>query len=192
MSVLERKSLGRWSGNACATSLLALLFAACSSYDIHHDYDVEADFSRYRTWGWMPAAPEAAQDVDAARASNSLVDRRIRAAVDAALTAKGLTADETAPDVLVVYHTGLKDKVDITDWGYSYSGTYWGWAGRDIDAQNYTEGTLIVDLVDASSRQLVWRGSATGVVDPARTPEERERAVREIVAKMFDKYPPRR
>ncbi|HEU4365011.1 MAG TPA: DUF4136 domain-containing protein, partial [Candidatus Krumholzibacteria bacterium] len=117
---------------------------------------------------------------------------RIRAAVDAALTARGLAANETAPDVLVVYHSGLKDKVDITDWGYSYSGTYWGWAGRDIDAQNYTEGTLIVDLVDASSRQLVWRGSATGVVDPARTPEERERAVREIVAKMFDKYPPRR
>ena len=168
-----------------------LLAVACASYEIHYDYDVEANFAGYRTYGWAPLPATAEQGADAARARNTLLDRRVRSAVDAVLALEGFTPADP-PDVLVVYHTGLKDRVDITDWGYTYSGTYWGWAGRDIDAQTYTEGTLIVDLVDAATGQLVWRGSATGAIDPERTPEERDRAMQKVVAKIFEKYPPRR
>jgi hypothetical protein len=176
------------------TAVIALaLLSACSSYEIGHDYDVEADFDQYRTYRWMPLAPDStAQGAAAARTQNTLLDKRIRGAVDESLAAKGFTPDEDDPDVLVVYHTGLKDRVDVTDWGYTYSGSYWGWAGRDVDVYNYTEGTLIVDLVDAGSKQLVWRGSATGVVRADRSPEERDRVMKDVVAKMFAKYPPRR
>jgi len=119
------------------------------------------------------------------------LDKRIRGAVDAAMTSKGFTVNTETPDVLVVYHTGMQNKVDVTDWGYSYAGSYWGWAGRDIDVYNYTEGTLIVDLVNTQSKQLAWRGSATGVVDPGRSPEEVQERINDVVTKIFDKYPPK-
>lgn len=169
------------------------MLTACSSMEITHDWDVEADFSRYHTYRWMPvAAAPAGQDADAARASNTLLDRRIRSAVDAAMASKGYGVAPGSPDVLVAYHTGLKDRVDVTDWGYVYSGEYWGWTGRDIDVQNVTEGTLIVDLVDASTHELLWRGMASGEVNPDRSPQERDRAMHELVARMFEKYPPKR
>lgn len=183
----------RLSLRLAVTALAVVLMAACASVDITHDWDVTADFSRYRTYDWMPSQP-APQTADAAAAlsHNTLLDRRIRAAVDAALAARGLHADAAGPDVRVLYHTGIEEKMDITDWGYVYSGEYWGWAGRDIDVQNFTDGTLVVDLVDAETKQLVWRGVATGEVHPDRSPAERDRAMQELVAKMFEKYPPTR
>lgn len=183
----------RFTLRTASAALSVGMTAACASVDIHHDWDVTADFTRYHTYQWMPAAPAPEpKDAKAAQAANTLLDRRIRAAVDAAMASRGFTADPAEPDVLVVYHTATDEKMDITDWGYSYSGDYAGWEGRDIDVQNYTEGTLVVDLVDAGTRGLVWRGVATGEVHPEREPEERDRAMRELVAKMFEKYPPRR
>jgi hypothetical protein len=171
----------------------AALLTACSSYDIKYDYDLDSDFSAFKTYRWIPR-PESTGATSARTAvqSNTLLDKRIRAAVDAQLAAKGFTQSEDNPDLLVVYHTGLQNKVEVTDWGYTYAGSYWGWAGRDIDVYNYTEGTLIVDLVQASNRQLAWRGSATGVVEPGRPPEEVEARLHDVVARIFANYPPPR
>lgn len=167
-------------------------FAGCSQYDIKYDYDVDSNFSAYRTYAWIPQQiDEGRVNATTAVQRNTLLDNRIRSAVDATLATKGLTADEQNPDLLVVYHTGMQNKVDVTDWGYSYSGSYWGWAGRDIDVYNYTEGTLLVDLVDAKTKQLAWRGSATGVVDPGRSPEEVQERINDVVAQIFANYPPK-
>jgi hypothetical protein len=172
---------------------LVLMLTACSTVRYSHDWDVEADFGGYHTYAWLPVPPDTTVlDADAARARGSLVDRRVRSAVDAAMASRGFKLDEDRPEVVVVYHTGLKDQMNITDWGYSYAGNYWGWEGRDVDVENYTEGTLLVDLLDSATKQLVWRGMATGEIHPQRTPQERDRIMMEVVAKMFEKYPPRR
>lgn len=177
---------------AAGLCLAALSLAACSSYDIRHDWEIGADFASYHTYDWIPQTPDSTlTGADAARQANTLLDRRVRTAVDREMRAKGFVRNDEHPDLLVVYHTGTKDKVDATDWGYSYSGSYWGWVGRDIDVYSYTEGTLLVDLVDARTRALVWRGSATGVVRPQRSPEERTRIINEVVQKMFREYPPK-
>ncbi|HEX5130990.1 MAG TPA: DUF4136 domain-containing protein [Candidatus Krumholzibacteria bacterium] len=173
--------------------LATLFLASCSSYEINHDYDVEAPFAEYHTYDWMPARPDtAASGADAALTHNALLDRRVRDAVDASLAEKGFARDTTHPDLLVAYHAGIKDRMDITDWGYDYSGDYSGWVGRDIDVLNYSEGTLLVDLLSAESGNLVWRGIATGALETGRSPETRERTIHEAVAKMFRGYPPRR
>jgi hypothetical protein len=62
--------------------------------------------------------------------------------------------------------------------------------GNDIDVYNYTEGTLIIDLVNATSNQLAWRGSATGVVDPGRSPEQVQERINDVVGQIFANYPP--
>jgi len=174
-------------------ALSVAMTTACSSVAVYHDYDVEADFSRYRTYQWLPSAPDSTlRGTDAALTGNTLLDRRIRNAVDAAMGAHGFTVAPGDPDLLVAYHTGLKDRMEITDWGYTYSGEYAGWVGRDVDVQNFTEGTLIIDLLAPGTRQLVWRGTATGEIHPRSKPEERDRAMKELVARMFKDYPPHR
>ena len=169
-----------------------VVLAGCSEYDIKYDYDVDSNFTAYHTYAWIPVTiNEGSVNANTALQKNTLLDKRIRGAVDGQMLAKGFKLDEQNPDVLVVYHTGMQNQVDVTDWGYSYAGSYWGWAGRDIDVYNYTEGTLIVDLVNAKSKQLAWRGSATGVVEPGKSPEEVQERINDVVAQIFANYPPK-
>ncbi len=181
------------STRVLAATAASLLLLGCSQYDIKSDYDVDSNFTAFKTYAWMtePTTAEGATSASTAQQRNTLLDKRIRGAVDAAMASKGFTVNTETPDLLVVYHTGMQNKVDVTDWGYSYAGSYWGWAGRDIDVYNYTEGTLIVDLVNTQSKQLAWRGSATGVVEPGRSPEEVQERVNDVVMKIFDNYPPK-
>ena len=170
------------------------LLAGCSSYDIKYDYDVDSNFSAFKTYNWIPRTiSEASGSARTAVQSNSLLDERIRKAVDTQMAAKGFTLSEENPDVMVVYHTGAENKIDVTDWGYTYAGSYWGGGlGRSVDVYQYTEGTLIVDMVGTANKKLVWRGSATGVVDPSSSPEQREAKINDVVARIFEKYPPKK
>ena len=77
------------------------------------------------------------------------------------LTAKGMTETSTNPDVLVAYHSKLQQKTQVTDWGYG--GFYWGMGPVSID--QYTQGTLFIDLIDPKTKEVVWRGTASAVVD---------------------------
>ncbi|HEX6791913.1 MAG TPA: DUF4136 domain-containing protein [Candidatus Krumholzibacteria bacterium] len=172
------------------------LLAGCSSYDIKYDYDMDSNFNSFKTYKWIERTmTNASGSAQKALTNNSLLDKRIRGAVDNELAAKGFTlaAPNDSADVLVVYYTGAKDKIDVTDWGYTYAGSYWGGGlGRSVDVYQYTEGTLIVDMVNAGSHQLAWRGSATGVVDPDASPEQREAKINDVVHRIFQNYPPKK
>jgi hypothetical protein len=171
------------------------IMAGCSSgYDIKYDYDMDSNFSAFHTYKWMPrTVTNANGSVAVAQQNNTLLEKRIHSAVDAQLAAKGFTPTEDNPDVFVVYYVGLKDKIDVTDWGYTYAGSYWGGGmGRNVDVYQYTEGTLIVDLVNASTKQLAWRGSATGVVEPGSPPEKVEARLNDVAARIFQNYPPKK
>jgi hypothetical protein len=174
--------------------LCIALLAGCSSYDIKYDYDMDSNFTAFKTYQWIPRTmTNASGSAQSAVTNNTLLDQRIHRAVDTQMTAKGFTPTEENPDIMVVYHVGLADKVDVQDWGYTYAGSYWGGGmGRNVDVYQYTEGTLIVDLVNSNSKQLVWRGSATGVVDPTNSPEKMEQRVNDVVARIFANYPPKK
>lgn len=169
-----------------------LLVTGCSQYDINYDYDVESNFSAYRTYSWIPMTiNEGATSATAAAQSNTLLDSRIRSAVNTNMATKGFTVDEQNPDILVVYHTGMQNKVEVTDYGYTYAGSYWGWAGNNVDVYSYTEGTLLVDLVDAKTKKLAWRGSASGVIEPGNSPEKITENINNVVRQIFANYPPK-
>ena len=170
----------------------AALLAGCSSLSVSYDYDNNVDFMQYRTFAWM-ARPEAVP-ADAAQAQqrNDLLDRRIRSAVEDEMAARNITQDPAAPGVLVVYHVGLQDKIQVTDYGYNYSPYYWGYGGgRQLDVYQYQEGTLIIDVIDAKTKNLVWRGTGTKVIEStSRSPEEMKARIDEIVNKIMQSFPP--
>jgi len=157
--------------------LIALaLVAGCSSVSVSTDYDREANFDTYQTYGFFP------QDENVAM---SLIDKRVRNAVNTHMQEKGFQLDESDPDLLVAYQTGVRDRATVS--GTSY-GSWWGPGYRDVGVYQYQEGSLVLDFVDAVQKQLVWRGTASAVVgDPSGQDAKIDSAVR----KMLSQYPPK-
>jgi hypothetical protein len=171
-----------------ALFLVSFLLPGCSSLTVNHDFDPDANFAAYRTYVWADQRPSSS---DAGAGANDLIAQRIRRAVDAELQKEGLTRVENNPDLLVAFHTGVKDKINVTDWGYTYGDYYWGWGGRQIDVYQYQQGTLVVDLIERSSKELVWRGWAQKTVDENPSPQKIDRTIQDAVKKMFQRYPPK-
>ncbi|MGH7492607.1 MAG: DUF4136 domain-containing protein [bacterium] len=173
--------------------VLALVLG-CSSVTIKHDYDKDANFAAYKTYAWLAVPTDAAGSVKAAMERNSLLDKRIKESVNRQLEAKGFTPDTNNPDVVLLYHTGAEDKINVTDWGYGYGHGgygYGGWyGGGGVDVTQYREGTLILDFIDAKAKQLVWRGFATAALNPDAPMEKRERRLDEVITQILAKYPP--
>lgn len=172
-------------------SVAALVFGCASSFEVHHDWDRDADFTQYKTFSWLERETPKAGSARVTQRRNPLLEKRIQSAVEGQLTSKGLVRVEGTADLVVAYHTGREDKIDISTYGYRYGCDYWGYGGREIDVYHYKEGTLIVDLIDSRSRELVWRGSATGTVKDNPTADQLEKKLNEVVKKLFQEYPPK-
>jgi hypothetical protein len=158
------------------------LLAACSSLRTTTDYDRAVDFSRFHSYTFHLHTR-----------GNELLEKRLERALTDTLNAKGLRLDDSNPDLWVEVHTSQgRQTVAAPGWGpYGYGwGWGWGWWGWR-PWYSVPVGTVVVDLLSAHDKQLVWRGTATDVVDPQATPAEREREISDAVAGMFREFPPR-
>jgi hypothetical protein len=159
---------------------IPLFLFSCSPITVRTDYDREVDFSAYRTFRWMPYPKNAENTVP----RNSPLDKRIRRAVERELESKGYVIQDQGPaDAVLAYHVGVRRKVDVSHVHYGY----WGWR-RATYVNQYKEGTIVLDIVDLNKKELLWRGSAVGVVGSLEESEER---IRKSVAKILERYPPK-
>ena len=159
------------------------------------DYDHSVNFRAYRTWAWYPQQ-RADTEGGPAQGYESFLDKRIRTAVEQQLGAKGLTLVEASatPDVYVAYSARVEDKQRAVNspygpYGYPYYGYGYGYGmfnNRGYVSQ-YKAGTLILDFVDASRKELAWRGQGQAQVDN-QTISEAE--VQRIVTSILGNYPP--
>jgi uncharacterized protein DUF4136 len=165
--------------------------ATAQSLTLTNDYSPNHDFSRLKTYSFK----------DVQRTDNPFVDERIAAAVAAQLGARGLTRDDRDPDVWVVVRQTFDTKPKYTiygsPWGYGYGWGYPGFYGYDwnpwyttVEVKYVTVGTLTVDLKDAASDRLVWRGTSVKTVHPTAKPSKVEKRINRRVSKMFENYPP--
>jgi hypothetical protein len=166
--------------------LVALLglIVYCSTMKVNIDYDQDANFLQYKTYRWIANKPalKPPRPVD-----HALLEKRIKKTVDDELAAKGYVLAEGAkPDFLITFHIGAQNKVDVTHYGYRY-GPRGRWWGHQVEVHRYKEGTLLIDIVDPETEQLVWRGSA---VDAIRRPQDLDDTLYEAVQKIMAKFPP--
>jgi len=170
--------------------LCLIVFAlGCSSISVTTDFDEKVDFTRLSTYSWMSAPEQPAADIQKELASNTLIEGRVKRAVDEHLAAKGIRKTTHDPDILVTFHTGVQDKVNVQSWGYGYG---WGWGpgGANVSTIHYQEGTLILDFIDPKTNKLMWRGAGKKVISEKTTPEKSEKEIKEAVKKILEKYPP--
>lgn len=170
------------------TALLALLLAACASNPvIRADYDRAADFSRYRSYGFLsPLGTDKA-------GYRSLLTERLSRATRAQLDARGYVYAARDPDLLVNFAARLDERIEVMPAPpyYGYGGGYyrmWPGYGWGSDVYQYTEGTLNVDLIDARTRQVVWEGVSVGEVRSV-TESTSQETIDRVVGEMFARYP---
>lgn len=163
------------------TMIAVAALAACASVQSQGDYDQSYDFRALQTWDWMPE-PGETRGVTGQR--NPLIERRIQDAVARELNAKGYRqAVGESVDFRVAYHASAEEKIDVST-TYDYYGYRWRTPLVYTDVREYTEGTIIVDVVDGTRNELVWRGTAIGVVrggDPEDITERINNAINDVL-----------
>ena len=172
-----------------------ILAAGCAGQQVTTDYSPATSFSQFKTFA-LVSSPDTT-------AAQQLLDQRVRNAVQAQLTTKGLTpADRQNADLYVGY--GMVDKThrqvytynDGWGWGGGWGWRYYRWGVAwpmtvQRQVETYTDGTVVVNLIDAKTKQVVWEGEVPDVVNlPVDDPIRATKEVDAAVTKLFTKYPP--
>ncbi len=168
--------------------------AGCATVNISTDYDRKVDFGRYKTF----------KVLESKEIKSYLVTERIEDAITTVLRAKGLEPASDHPDLWVAYHARIdkQTQFDTSSFGYGwggwggYYGPYgaygpYGMAGGTVTTvRQVPVGMLVVDVVDAGAKEMVWQGTASGTLDPRATADDKDWRVNNAVKKMFADFPP--
>jgi len=162
-----------WISAIGMTSLLAAMFlAGCATGPtVRVDQDAAADMSKYHTFGFYRGGGTGKPGY------STLTATRLKDATIRELERLGYRHDESNPDLLVNITANVAERVDVKKtpatavgpYGYRVA-AFRGWTGGayDIDVRQYKAGTLVIDLIDAGQKQLVWRGIAEGELNKSK------------------------
>jgi len=164
------------------TTAAGLLFFTATMFgqQVKTDYDRTADFTRYKTYSWEKVQTQDALWVD-----------RIKSAVNADLAAKGWTEVPSGGDVAIVAIEMTRNQQSLNTF-YDGFGGGWRWGGGFGDStttvDTYKVGSFVVDLFDARTKNLIWRGSASDTLS-----DKSDKNIKNLdkgVQKMFEHFPP--
>jgi len=166
--------------NTIFVSIAMFFFLTAASFgqQVKTDYDRSADFGQYKTYSW-----EKVQTKD------PLLVERIKNAVNAALAAKGWTQVDSDGDVSVVAMEITQNQQTLNTF-YDGFGGGWRWGGFGnamTTTENYKVGTLVVDLFDAKTKNLIWRGSSSDTL--SNNSDKNIKNLDKGVQKMFAHFP---
>lgn len=176
-----------WLTVSCTCFLLGL--AGCRTFDVRIDWDPGTSFASFERYLWVePPEIEGADPF----ADNSLLRKRVRFAIETELKERGFEVAEALrkADFLVTYSVVLEERVRLD--GYSIGGGIhhgghhgFGPIYTAASIRNYQESTLIIDFLDSTSDELLWRGWGIGIVrtrDRDRSEDRLKRGVQAILA----------
>ena len=172
---------------------MMFLFAGkASAQQVKTDYDRSANFGQYHTYTWERVKTQDPLFVD-----------RIKNSVNAALAAKGWTQQNSGGDISIIAIEMTHDEQTLNTF-YDGFGGGWGWRGfggggfggfggggfgeSTTTADTYKVGTLVVDLFDTKTKQLVWRGSSSDTI--SNNSNKNIQNLNKGVEKLFRQFPP--
>ena len=166
-----------------ALVLTAALAAACAAINVGSFVERGFDMSVVRTFEWAPAEHLATGDprLD----NNEFFQRYLKAAVEREMEMRGIErTDAGMADVVVHYHASVTQRVDTAGADEKYA------LCEDCRPSVFDAGTVTLDLVDAGTNKLVWRGWAERSIQGVLENQEwMERDVNQAVATIFERLP---
>jgi hypothetical protein len=164
--------------------MMGLFAIAAPAQQVKTDYDRSANFGQYKTYSWEQVKTKDALNVD-----------RVKSAVNAALAAKGWSQVDSGGDVSIIAIETTQSQQTLNTF-YDGFGGGWGWrrfggggfGEATTTTETYKVGTLVVDLFDAKTKQLLWRGSSSDTL--SNNSNKNIKNLDKGVEKMFKKFPP--
>ena len=151
-------------------------------------------------------APQRREDAPALPAddpmlTNSITNQALRNELTQAIKRKGYAVHLDSPEFVIAYYAGTKEKMDTTywnpdpSWRYGFRGrraySAWPWYSpspfASFQVQTYTQGCVVVDVVDPRTNELLWRGQ--GVAAVSSDPDKYVQALQESVSAILKKFP---
>jgi hypothetical protein len=196
------------------TGAFVLTAAACSSgVQVSTSVAPDASLTGLHTFSVL-AAPERSSNAPSLPASdpmlnNSITNQQLRNDLVQGFEGKGYTLSASNPDFQVAYYAGTKAKMDTTYWnpgpsyrygyrGYGFRRSRFAWAWPyysgygfgytpNMQVQDYTQGTVIVDVIDPQTQELLWRGQ--GVANVSSDPATYSKDLAQSVSAILKKFP---
>ena len=185
---------------APATIILAaailLALTACAAVDVRTVTSPDANLGVLHTFSVMqnakgrsPGAPSANDPM----LVNSVSNRALCADLVKGFESRGYVRSDN-PDFAVAYYASTKEKLDVAQWDYGYAYyPYWlsgfgpGLGPSASVVTQYTEGTVIVDVINPRTKELLWRGQ--GVARVSDDEPQYEQDLWKAVTAILDKFP---
>lgn len=157
---------------------LCLFAIASQAQSVQSDFDKSFNLSNLKTFNFAIQQ----RGIRDPLAQDSLNEERIQNALESKLIANGYRLEgQGKHDFAVAYYVTTKNKFDLREYGYGAP----RWFGsRDIRVDQYTEGTLTVDIIDVATKQLVWRGRASGTIELKNIDSKITKAVEKLVKQL--------
>lgn len=182
----------------------ALLWAGCSSTTVHResapivglrnpsvhfvvDNTQKLPVAGTFDWGFAVFRVANLPELDL-----SVVDQRIHGSLEKTLSAKGFTKTNASPDFLVSYALANNAAIDEKTLNGAYDGMVQSppyVSGNDQKPLQYRRGSLIIDIVDAKTKHLLWRGAIMAEIDMGLTEEQKQRRCNDVIAELLKHYP---
>lgn len=165
--------------------LITIILSACTGITIRSDYDSQVDFNNYKTFTLCQADLQV-ENENQPLYDNSLNRSRIKKAIEEDMMDKGYVLDDATPQLLAGFHIVIKDRTVMTSNCRGFE-EYQYWPECRVNTYYYTEGTLIIYITDISKNQIIWQGSAEGVLNI--DPDKMEKTIAKTVSDIFKKFP---
>ena len=165
---------------------LVLALVACAltpAQDVSTNSMPGTDFSKYHTYKWVT--------IEGATQPNQILDAQIKQSIDSQLAAKGLTkTDGDKADLFIGYQASIDQE---KQWNaYGTGGLRWGGGMGTATSSVISNGTLVLDMYDPSTKKLVWTGRVTKTLDPGANQQKKQKNLDKAMQKLLKNYPPKR
>jgi len=158
-------------------SLIIFSVSCTESLKITSDYNKSTDFTKYKTFSVyeLVTTPNVSK-FNAERIVNAIRNEMIK---------RGFRENNSNPDIVVGAVTALKNRQSISVQGAG--GWYRPYRNVNIQADQYKEGTLVIDVIDVQEENLVWEGTAYSEME--KQPKDPEKTINTVVSKIFSGFP---
>jgi len=177
-----------------ATLLFCAIFATTTFSQVRSDFDKDVDFTKYKMYsfaGWQKDSDQLMNDLD---------NNRILEAFKSEFDAREMTLVDNDADVKITLYVVLEDKTSVTaythyngtmgyrgGWGYGMGGVGMASSTTSYNEEEYTVGTLVVDMYEEDGKSLLWEGILTKTIKS--NPKKREKSIPKNIAQVMKGYP---
>jgi hypothetical protein len=164
-------------GLLCAMVTCSVILAQ----DVRTNAMPGVNFAKYHSYKWVA--------IEGGAHPNQIVDTQIKNSIDSQLATKGMTkTDGDSADLNIGYQVAVDQE---KQWNaYGMGGRFGGGMGTATQS-TISNGTLVLDMYDPTSKQLVWTGRAMKTLNPSDKPEKNQKNLDKAMQKLLKNYPPK-